>query len=426
MSDLEDNNHENKNVDLVEKLKRDRTSLRRMFTTACNQFVELQKEDIQGKKLQICYNKILDKSKRLFQIEEELSNYIEISDEEYNVIESYRDKFIEVQTEYECNVKILSCKEIDSTLSTDNLILPKLDLKEYDLVPRNWVAFWGQFSRVHDDKRLKEEDKFQYLLSSLKPKTRAREIADSYPPSKDNYPKIIEHLKSRFGRNDLLIEVYIRDLLALVINRSNVKLSVLYDQLGTYLRALETLGVTTENYAAMLYPVVESCLPVDTLKAWDRHRLNRESFSDSSRYLAKEKLLEELMSFLRNEVEGEEHRILAESGFNSQKNKKYNTEPSGPEVPSASALISSSNRYVPKLRCIFCDKSHNSQDCGKTAQMSLEEKKSEVIKKRCCLVCLKIGHQAKYCRSSVRCIICSRRHYALMCPELEKKRNFRR
>ncbi|GFR32698.1 transposable element Tc1 transposase [Trichonephila clavata] len=119
----------------------------------------------------------------------------------------------------------------------------------------------------------------------------------------------------QFGRNDLLIEVYIRDLLALVNSKSYIKLTDLYNKLGSYLRALETLGVTTSNYAAMLYPVVETCLPVEILKAWDRYRLNREVKEDP--VLIKEKVLENLMSFLRHEVEGEEHRVLAETAFGS-------------------------------------------------------------------------------------------------------------
>ncbi|GIX66599.1 transposable element Tc1 transposase [Caerostris extrusa] len=135
---------------------------------------------------------------------------------------------------------------------------------------------WGQFCRIDEDESIRVEDKFQYLLSSLKSNTKVRVIVESYPPSKENYSKVIEHLKSRFGRKDLLIEVYIRDLLALVNSKTNIKLSDLYDKLGSYLRALETLGVTTSNYAAMLYPVVESCLPVEILKAWDRYRLSRE------------------------------------------------------------------------------------------------------------------------------------------------------
>ncbi|GFV96577.1 transposable element Tc1 transposase [Trichonephila clavipes] len=147
--------------------------------------------------------------------------------------------------------------------------------------------------------------------AALKPKNKARDIAESYPSSKGNYFKAIDHLKSRFGRNDLLIEVYFRDLFASVNNKSAVKLTDLYHKLGSYLRALETLNMTTSNYAAMLYPAVESCLPAKVLKAWNRHRLNREVPEDLT--LEKEKVLENFITFLCHEVEGE-HRFLAENG----------------------------------------------------------------------------------------------------------------
>ncbi|GFS79644.1 transposable element Tc1 transposase [Trichonephila clavipes] len=69
----------------------------------------------------------------------------------------------------------------------------------------------------------------------------------------------------------------------------------------------------------MLYPVVESCLPTKVLKAWDGHRLNREV----PEYLAleKEKVLEILMIFLRQEIEGEKRHVLAENAFGSSTNR---------------------------------------------------------------------------------------------------------
>ncbi|GFR03200.1 uncharacterized protein TNCT_270171 [Trichonephila clavata] len=67
------------------------------------------------------------------------------------------------------------------------------------------------------------------------------------------------------------------------------------------------------NYAAVQYPVVESCLPAEVLKTWDRHRLSTEVPEDLA--LEKDKVRENSMTFLRHEVEGEEHRILAENGF---------------------------------------------------------------------------------------------------------------
>ncbi|KAF8791457.1 hypothetical protein HNY73_006316 [Argiope bruennichi] len=64
---------------------------------------------------------------------------------------------------------------------TGNLKLPKLRLKEYDIIPRLWVAFWGQFCMIQEEDSIREDGKFQYLLSSLKPKTKA-DVGKDAPP----------------------------------------------------------------------------------------------------------------------------------------------------------------------------------------------------------------------------------------------------
>ncbi|GFW78124.1 uncharacterized protein TNCV_135941 [Trichonephila clavipes] len=82
----------------------------------------------------------------------------------------------------------------------------------------------------------------------------------------------------------------------------------LYDELESYLRALETLGVTTEKCASILYPMVESCFQEDFLKAWNRSATSAASTD------AKERLTN-LMTFLKAETEGEERINLAMAGF---------------------------------------------------------------------------------------------------------------
>ncbi|GIY77058.1 reverse transcriptase [Caerostris darwini] len=407
-----------KQAKLETKLRNERTNLRRLFTVSANIFDEIHRKVDIEKDIHVQYNKINEKAERLFKVDEEIKDLIDLTDEEYDTVESYRDRFTEIRVIYEkyYNQQNETSSVVSNKCTPDNLQLPKLRLKEYDLMPRSWVAFWGQFCRIDEDESIRLEDKFQYLLSSLKTNTKARDIVESYPPSKENYSKVIEHLKSRFGRKDLLIEVYIRDLLALVNSKTNIKLSDLYDKLGSYLRALETLGVTTSNYAAMLYPVVESCLPVEILKAWDRHRLNREVKEDS--ILTTEKVLENLMSFLRHEVEGEEHRVLAETAFGNGIKRKDTHKPVHKDEPTAATLIANSS--AGENNCVFCDRSHPSQECRKISNMNYDDRKRQVMLKRCCLVCLKPGHMAKKCHSNVRCLICERRHYALLCPDLRK------
>ncbi|GFU46192.1 transposable element Tc1 transposase [Nephila pilipes] len=153
------------------------------------------------------------------------------------------------------------------------------------------------------------------------------------------------------------------------------------------------------------------------LKAWDRYRLNREDEEDDP-VVSKDKVLENLMIFLRNEVEGEEHRFLAETSFGDGMKRKESRKPPLRDEPTAATLIA--NTSVGRNQCIFCERAHASQDCQKISNLAYEDRKGQVMRKRCCLVCLKPGYMAKRCHSSVKCLICGRRHYALLCPDLRK------
>ncbi|GFW74545.1 putative RNA-directed DNA polymerase from transposon X-element [Trichonephila clavipes] len=82
--------------------------------------------------------------------------------------------------------------------------------------------------------------------------------------TKENYSKAVQQVNERFGREDLLVQIYIRDFLGLVMQNATGKikleLSKLYDVLKSKLLALESLGRTQEKFADFLEPFVESCL----------------------------------------------------------------------------------------------------------------------------------------------------------------------
>jgi hypothetical protein len=87
-----------------------------------------------------------------------------------------------------------------------------------------------------------DADKFQYLLQATTPKTRAWEVVESLPPIGNNYTKAMECLKARFGREELLVEFYVREFLKLTLvmnsKEGRVTLFSLYDRIETQLRAL--------------------------------------------------------------------------------------------------------------------------------------------------------------------------------------------
>ena len=269
-----------------------------------------------------------------------------------------------------------------------------------------------------------KEDKFQYLIQSIIPGTCACELVSSFPPTSDNYDKVIESLKSRFGRDELLVEVYVRELLGLVLQNSanskdKLSLGSLYDRLESHMRALETLGVTTDKCAAMLFPLVESALPEELLRIWQRASLSTPGKDTDSKAR-----LTSLMSFFQSEVENGERISIAATGFtlltDEDKSKKNKTKSNNARnVPTAAGLLAT--KVERRLECIFCNSAHNSADCEKGKQLSLDERREIVKKLNCCFCCLKIGHSAQKCWVPVKCGWCSRKHVLLMCPGLQKK-----
>ena len=159
-----------------------------------------------------------------------------------------------------------------SSNSKTKLRLPTLEFKKFSGEIIDWLPWWSQFKRIDQDKEMDDADKFEYLLQATVPNSKARQLIESYPSCAENYSKALNNLKSRFGREDLLVEVYVRQLLQVLLTNltSKMKLSKLYDKLEAQLRALESLGVTADRNAAILYPLVESCLSEDILRVWQR------------------------------------------------------------------------------------------------------------------------------------------------------------
>lgn len=93
-------------------------------------------------------------------------------------------------------------------------------------------------------------------------------------------------------------EVYVRELIKLIVsnvktdNKDKLPLDKLYDKIEAQLRALESLGIQSNENTSWLFPMVESCLTVDVLKAWQRSSLfNQLEETNQSR-------LNNLMKFL--------------------------------------------------------------------------------------------------------------------------------
>lgn len=171
--------------------------------------------------------------------------------------------------------------------------------------------------------------------------------------------------------------------------------------------------------AAMLYPLVESSLPEELLRVWQRH----PSSTSAGENIAKDRLTK-LMSFLQVEVEAEERIAMAVSGFGmnttrDNKERRKNSKPESSETPTAATLLNT--REARTTKCIFCNENHDSALCDKARKKSIEERTELVKSKKACFNCLKIGHSCRYCKYREKCAWCGGKHVILMCRKVSKE-----
>ncbi|UYV64217.1 hypothetical protein LAZ67_2007061 [Cordylochernes scorpioides] len=419
------------------ELKKLRTPVRAMFTKAFNELEteikkkEVKKADVEKilRRLQTHHEKLLILNMRMEEALLRESASEDIFTAEYESVCEYEDNFSNIMTDYEALAE--EDDVITSTISGTaamNYRLPKLEFKKFGGEPREWITFWSQFSTIDRDPQMPPETKFQYLFQATAENSEAREAVESFPPSADNYPKVIECIKSRFGEDEMLVEIYVRDLLQNVRAEGKMSVVKLYDRLETQLRALETLGVARDKFAAMLYPLVESALPEDTLRVWERSQ-----YTVSGRGVQDK--LTQLMTFLKTEVKGESRVNMAKAAFKIDNNqdtkddrsnrKSLSKKNTGSKMPTATDLANTTQiANTTRLRnnCIFCGNGHPSQECYSGQRMHLPEKKDKAKGKNVCFWCLLPGHAFKKCRIKPRCPVCGGKHYAIMCPTLEAQK----
>ncbi|GFT26505.1 uncharacterized protein TNCV_3603551 [Trichonephila clavipes] len=174
--------------------------------------------------------------------------------------------------------------------------------------------------------------------------SKAARLISSFPITSENYSKEAQQLKIRFGREDLLVQIYVQDLLSLIMKNAiagrNSNIASLHDMLETKLRALESLGRTKEIFADFLEPLVESCLPESVLRAWERSRVLEDKDDSTS-----QRSLEKLMCFVSHEVESKEMINLAREGFGKnngvlKRNNNKNIIADVPDVAMTAMLVS--------------------------------------------------------------------------------------
>ncbi|XP_059057798.1 uncharacterized protein LOC131851325 [Achroia grisella] len=321
-------------------------------------------------KLSAVNNKVLDLWRDLVGRNE--SKY----EKDVKSIEKYDDIWFSMQQKYKNAFVITkSCKsnigtEIQESYVQDTVVKNILRLPRYDGDMKKWIGFWGMFQKIHVDSSIDENMKFQYLLQSMEPGSPAAILVESFSLSSAHYQKAVKQLKERYGRDDLLIEIYIRELLTLVqdqLRGTATQIGVLYDKLKTQLHALDSLNVTTDKYASMLRPLVESALPIELIRIWKR---TESCKTDQSNYF------KNLLKFIKQKVESEERIKISDLDYSQSSSSKFTA--SGPNDVVRVPRFTMEKKVLPKQRFpLEVNKEHhvNSSEINKPKRQKLDNTK---------------------------------------------------
>ncbi|UYV63025.1 hypothetical protein LAZ67_2002879 [Cordylochernes scorpioides] len=433
------------NIDI---LKRARAPKRAIFTRLSTEFwAEIEKPDFDTEKYRAKYNRICALSKEISEIdsryhglllEDETITEVKI-EEEFEGCENYVQGMFDIENKYLSRCETArdrvdgslvesAANSVVNTESKRTIRLPKVELPKFKGNLEDWLSWWGQFSKINDDETLGDVDKFHYLLQAVVEGSRAHRLVCSYPITEDNYPKVVQALKDRFGDKNLLIEHYIRRLLKLVVSnarKENLPLDEIYDDLTAHLKNLESLGVNTEMAGVFLYPLVESSLPLDIIQVWQRnpavgYGIKEEGAENGDKSDASGRL-QALMDFLRDEVKGAERMAFAKENFEGNSSMRatgsqLKTPRKTP--PTVSNLFGSAF----KTKCIFCQRdNHLSSRCFVASRLTPSERDQRIKEAKVCFKCLKGNHLKRECRADIKCRNCGKDHLDIFCNKIALK-----
>ncbi|KAL1419404.1 hypothetical protein MTO96_005139 [Rhipicephalus appendiculatus] len=151
-----------------------------------------------------------------------------------------------------------STTALSSTSSAWPLKLPKLELQKFNGDRLGWQPFWERFRQaVHENCALSNIERFLYPHAVLTGKAAA--AVSDIQASEQNYDCTIKTLKEHFGRQDVLVQEHLTQLLNLqtVKRLDDVNaLRRLHDNIRRNVAGLKNLGVQPDTYSGMLCAVL--------------------------------------------------------------------------------------------------------------------------------------------------------------------------
>ena len=294
--------------------------------------------------------------------------------------------------------KTQKCEQVVISKTGASAKLPKLQIPKFSGNPCQWNSFWDSFcAGVHNREELTDVERFGYLRGLLTD-TAAATIS-GLTLTEANYENATTFLKQRYGHPQIIINSHMDQLMQIqpLGPGSNVtRLRSMLDEIQTHVRALHSLGVSSDHYGSLLVSVLfKDKLPSD-IKSLIGRKLQDQDWT-----------LDNVLKVLRVEIETREKCGLSNP---SSDYEKFTTQSHNKRHSTAAALLSSEKK-IPT--CTYCNGKHASLDCKIVT--SIGARKQILRQSGRCYVCLKKNHITSNCNSTSRCYKCQSRHHVSIC-----------
>ena len=282
---------------------------------------------------------------------------------------------------------------------------PKLDIAPF----KGEVLKWQDAFEASVDKAdYAPVDKFNYLKSNLRGED--LEAIAGYQLSNDNYKVVVDVLKRRFGRPQIIVDAHYHSLSHLPPAKNHVaQLRYCYDTIECHLRSLQAIGenIDHRHFIALILEKVH-------------YQLYMQKPEDEEWTVTKLRMLlgRHISAMEMASSESSDHEAPTSSNSNHGGQRKLKSTAGGLLAGNGQYKGNNPQRgtqsYQP--RCFYCAETHWSDECSKYSTLQARKEKL----KGCCFNCLKNGLVLKDCKVDRACAHCGKKgsHHRSLCSTL--------
>ncbi|CAK5059142.1 unnamed protein product [Meloidogyne enterolobii] len=275
--------------------------------------------------------------------------------------------------------------------------LPPLHLPHFSGDSKDWPTFWQMFSSTIDNEpSYNNVVKMNYLLSLLDGPV--LNVVAGYLPTNENYPRVVELLKTRFGDSKVLKEALQSELYHLApANDSVIGLRKFLDVIERVCRQLSDYGIQDDSW--IIFALKEK-LPKGILAKL----IEKEKMAGKTWKIENWRSELNLLISVKEEVQRCTVNKETEGPPRRERRPFYQPEPTR-SFPVANQPRSSC--------CSLCQGNHFPSECTKYG--NTQARKDRLLEQNRCLKCLREGHRANDCPNHRRCSRCQGPHHLLVC-----------